>query len=494
MVRATPRKTAARAPSALLRKFSTSIMLSEVMQEGVRFEAGAFNIEARHAVEQMRAAGLSLVPLYGNSGLATFASKPTRFPRVYVDATHGTPFLSSSDIISMRPEIENYLSLKLTSHLAQLLIREWDVLISRSGTVGNVGLASERLSGCALSEHAIRLRAPQPEDSGFIAAFLRSRYGRLQLIHASYGSVVQHIEPEHLSKILVPDLPPQIRQRIGKAVMDATRARNDSNKLLDEADTKLHGLLKLPTLSSVSAQGKGSPSVKLKASRLGWRFDASFHDPVTQAATDVLQKSGLDISRLGSPAVTSEIRPITKFRKRLYVPSGGILLMSSKQLMQIDPVDVKRLAKGAHTKDLIEIALRQNMVTISRSGTIGRVQIIPAYMEGWAASEHATRIISAQGMNPGYIYAWLSSDYGQRLVKRYSYGSVILEIDKEMLESVPIPVPSPQIRNSIGDLVLRANELRDHAWRIEREAIEELEGIIESGAQPSWHPIQGDMS
>jgi hypothetical protein len=44
--------------------------------------------------------------------------------------------------------------------------------------------------------------------------------------------------------------------------------------------------------------------------------------------------------------------------------------------MQIDPVDVKRLAKGAHTKDLPEIALKKNMVTISRSGTIGRVQII----------------------------------------------------------------------------------------------------------------------
>jgi type I restriction enzyme, S subunit len=112
MVSVTPRKTAARSASASLRKFSTSIKLSEVIQEGVRFEAGAFNIEARHAVEQMRAARLSLIPLYGNSGLATFASKPTRFPRVYVDASHGTPFLSSSDIISMRPEVENFLSLK----------------------------------------------------------------------------------------------------------------------------------------------------------------------------------------------------------------------------------------------------------------------------------------------------------------------------------------------------------------------------------------------
>ena len=78
-----------------------------------------------------------------------------------------------------------------------------------------------------------------------------------------------------------------------------------------------------------------------------------------------------------------------------------------------------------------------------------------------------------------YIYAWLSSDYGQRLVKRQSYGSVILEIDKGMLESIPIPLPSAAVRDRIGDLVLSASELRDKAWRIERETILELEGLIE---------------
>jgi type I restriction enzyme S subunit len=92
-------------------------------------------------------------------------------------------------------------------------------------------------------------------------------------------------------------------------------------------------------------------------------------------------------------------------------------------------------------------------------------------------------------MSPGYIYAWLSSDYGQRLVKRYSYGSVILEIDKEMLESVPIPIPSADIRGKIGDLVLRANELRDQAWRIERDAIQELESLIEGGTRRPVRPV-----
>ncbi|HZU30051.1 MAG TPA: type I restriction endonuclease subunit R, partial [Candidatus Angelobacter sp.] len=253
------------------------------------------------------------------------ASKPTRFPRVYVDAAHGTPFLSSSDIISMRPEIENYLSQKLTSHLDHLLIRELDVLISRSGTVGNVSLASNQLSGRALSEHAIRLRTPVPEDAGFMAAFLRSRYGRLQLINASYGSVVQHIEPEHLARVQVPYLSAPTRKRIGSMMLNASDARDNANKLLDDADTKLHELLKLPILSSVLTQNTGPVIVKQRASRLGWRFDASFHDPIAQAAENILRKSRWEVTTLGDSRVTHEIRAITKFRNACMYPLAEFL-------------------------------------------------------------------------------------------------------------------------------------------------------------------------
>jgi type I restriction enzyme S subunit len=53
-------------------------------------------------------------------------------------------------------------------------------------------------------------------------------------------------------------------------------------------------------------------------------------------------------------------------------------MLNSKQLMQLDPIDMKHLAKGPHAKDVPEIALQREMVTVSCSGTIGRVQIIPA--------------------------------------------------------------------------------------------------------------------
>jgi type I restriction enzyme S subunit len=158
-------------------------------------------------------------------------------------------------------------------------------------------------------------------------------------------------------------------------------------------------------------------------------------------------------------------------------PLGCIPLLSSKQFFQVDPIDVKRLAKGAHMKDMKEIALEENMILVTRSGTIGRVQIVPSYMEGWAGSEHAIRLIAAEKMHPGYLFTWLDSAYGYELVTRHTYGSVINEIDNDMLGSVPVPELNPSEQDYVGSPVLQAKQCWDEAWQLEQEAIGKLDEL-----------------
>ncbi len=426
----------------------------------------------------MKNSGLQLIPLYGKDGLCQEAHNAFRFKRIYVNSEHGIPFLSSSEIISLRPRIENYLSRKHTKNLDKLLIQKWDVLISCSGTIGNISLAGDTFSGKALSQDAIRLRVDDSDTAGYATAFLRSRYGRPQLTQATYGSVIVHIEPEHLKRVMIPNLLPIRRIAIGRLMCKATELRDEANRLLDEADRLLHERLNLPYLKDIAPSHRASATAKIKASQLMGRLEGSFHNSAAITIEKQLAELSVEVTTVGDSRVAEEVRAITRFRKRTYVEKGGISLLSSKQLFQIDPVDVKGLAKGAHTKDLPEIQLKENMIAVTCSGTIGRVQIIPKYMADWTANQHANRLLAASEMNAGYLYAWLASDYGYCLMMRYAYGSVILEFDKEMLASVLIPLPEESIRNEIGDLVIRANRLRDEAWRNEQDAINKLENLI----------------
>lgn len=459
-------------------KLSTTIKLSEILKAGVRLEASAFSIEAHNAVTALENSGLKLIPLYGEEGLCQEAHNAFRFKRIWVESENGEAFLSSSEIISLKPRIIGYLSRKLTRNLDKLLIKKWNVLISRSGTIGNVALVNDTFTGKAVSEDVIRLRADDPDVAGYVTAFLRSRYGRPQVTGTTYGSVISHIEPEHLERVLIPDIHPIRRIAIGDLMCKAGELRDEANQLLDEADRLLHKRLNLPYLKDIAPTGNASAIAKIQASQLMGRLEGSFHDPVAIAAEKQLSKLSVEVTTVGDSRVTKEVRAITKFRKRTYVDKGGIPLLSSKQIFQVDPVDVKRLAKGAHTKDLPEIQLAENMIAVTCSGTIGRIQIIPAYMANWTANQHANRLLASDSINAGYLYAWLASDYGYSLITRHAYGSVILELDRFMLASVPIPLPEATIRDEIGNLVLKANQLRDEAWRHEQDAITRLESWI----------------
>lgn len=430
---------------------SVGVRLSEVLTRGLRLEASSYALEARQAVAELHACRHPTRPLLGEAGLVQRAHNGTRFNRVYVGEERGVPFLSSSDIIGLRPERGNYLSRKHTPKLSALLIEPWMVLVSRSGTVGNVGLASPRMAGWALSEDAIRIIAEDTIVAGYVAAFLRSRWGRAQLKGLTYGSVIQHIEPHHLSSVLIPELPNEKLYQIGSKFVLAATKRDEANLKLDKADEALRAILALPDLPT---SNKGPVIGTVKASRWNGRLDATFHTPLATWIGDQLKKAGVSASPLRESQWTREIRAVTKFRKRVYVNAGGIPLLSSKQLFQVDPIEQSRLAKGAHEDDLDEIALEPNMVAVTCSGTIGRVQIIPEYMRGWAANQHALRIIGKDAETAGYLYCWLSSRYGQILLQRYSYGSVILELDRHMASALPIPEIGIDDQQRIGASVL----------------------------------------
>ena len=464
---------------AHLASHSVGVRLSEIIAGGIRLEATAYALKARQAVAELQACSHPLKALLGSDGACLKAHNGVRFPRVYVREANGVPFLSSSDIIGLRPERGKFLSRKHTPKLDQLIIQPWMVLVSRSGTIGNTSLASPRMADWALSEDAIRIVASDRDTSGFVTAFLRSKWGRAQLAGMTYGSVIQHIEPEHLSRVLIPDLPAILRIAIGRGFVDAALKRDEANHKLDEANALLCASLKLPPLP---APEKGPIVSTVRAKDWGARLDASFHNPTARWVEKQLKTAGIRVLPLADKQLTTVVKAVTKFRKRVYVTKGGIPLLSSKQLFQVDPIELKGLARGAHANDMEEIALTPNTIAITCSGTIGRVQIIPAYMNGWAANQHALRVIAASDQEAGFLYAWLASAYGQSLITRYSYGSVILELDRHMVGGIPVPMISDAKRKAIATLVLEANRLRDEAWSLEQSALKSLSSVI-AGAE-----------
>lgn len=153
-----------------------------------------------------------------------------RGKRYYVK--DGVPFLSSSDMMLFNPSRYASMISTHTPMLKSMRVQKKDILISRSGTVGNTMIVSDLLEGAAISEHALRLRIDETKIAPeYIYAYLNTWQGQRKLKNAAYGSVIITLGEDFVGEVAVPIIDDTTYQEVVGLV-------NEYCCLLDEATRK----------------------------------------------------------------------------------------------------------------------------------------------------------------------------------------------------------------------------------------------------------------
>lgn len=179
------------------------------------------------------------------------------------------------------------------------------------------------------------------------------------------------------------------------------------------------------------------------------------------------------VTKVGNKNISREIILPGRF-KRVYVDEGyGRVFIGGKQLLELDPSNKKYLSLVHHGDRISkQLELHENMILITCSGTIGKVALVGKHWDGWTANQHIIRIVPANENIAGYLSVFLSSDYGYTLITRYTYGSVVDEIDNTHVADIPLPIlKNIDVQNKINSLALEANKKRYEAYKHEKEAM-----------------------
>lgn len=456
----------------------TSVNSIEIEQIEYRLEASVFNIEAKKAEQIVIENRFPKKQLIGINGFAKRAHYGGRVKRKYVSKynSNSIGFLGSSEMLQINPKPDKYLS-KLNDNIAQFRVKKHTLLISRSGTIGNITLVNDTLSQYLVSEHAIRLE--ECEYPGYVYSFLKSKIGQSIVKSKVYGAVVDQIEPEHLAPILLPDPPKKEKEAINSKIIQSFNLRDESNFLLNRAEKLLIHALRLPSISKIQEdyyiKNVGIKNFSVPLTLINDRLDASYHLPIINSIIDILLDNADKVMQLGDSEISKKIILPGRF-KRTYVEEGeGTVFLGGKQIYELDPTNKKYLSIKHADRIEKELFLHENMIAITCSGSIGKVNIIPKHWENWTMSQHVIRVIPNSLENTGLLYIWLNSDYGKILIERYTYGSVVDEIDDHHISKVPIPILKDKAMSSeINNLALKANRLRSEAYYLEQEAIRQI--------------------
>ena len=453
-----------------------AVALSDVVARGKRLEASVFDVEAKQAYMLLTHGKYPAVNLISKNGPVEKAYYGGRLKRHYVDETEpgAVGFLGSSEMLDCKPEPVKFMlnDVKTTD----VRVKQGVVLISRSGTIGNVTYVGNTLSKFFVSEHAIRIECK--DFPGYVYAFLKTKIGKLIVCSTQYGAVIQEIELEHLATVPIPDAPTMLKKKIHDLIVRSYELRDESNDLIDQATALLIGELKLPDIDAfdVGLYKKAAPvgTFSVRLSEMSGRLDASYHVPIVDAIIEHLKRYAEEVTTVGDPRISREVILPGRF-KRVYVDEGyGRVFIGGKQLYELDPTNKKYLS-NVHHGDRIsrQLELHENMTLITCSGTIGKVALVGKHWENWTANQHIIRILPASEDIAGYLNIFLASDYGKVLITRFTYGSVVDEIDDNHVRQIAIPLlKNHTVQKKINDLALEANEKRYQAYLLEQEALQ----------------------
>ena len=198
-----------------------SIELNEILERGKRLDASYYDAEGRRIRQIMADCPYPKLPLFGENGFAKRVYHFPQFKRIFVK--DGIPIYTASQILDFNPKSEKFISERTKADLGALTLREGQIVITCSGTIGFCSIVTGILKNKVFSHDLIRIECDNGDDIGYVYAFLKTKMGHRLITTNNYGSVITHIEPEHLANVFIPNMPPNIKKEIHKSKVGKNR-------------------------------------------------------------------------------------------------------------------------------------------------------------------------------------------------------------------------------------------------------------------------------
>ncbi|WP_339483853.1 methylation-associated defense system restriction endonuclease subunit S MAD5 [Pseudomonas sivasensis] len=400
------------------------------------------------------------------------------------DPKCGVRFMGCSAISLADLSTLPLISKKQVARNPKLLVEEGWSLITRSGTIGRMAYVRPDMAGLACSEDVLRV-VPDPDriPPGYLYAFLSSSYGVPLVVSGTYGAVIQHIEPEHISDLPVPRFGDAIEGRIDSLISSAAKDISESSHLINLATQVL--------LTCIDREDLRDDFWHQDKRALGWRessissesFRALNYDPrIAEIRREIEARPH---SKLGSLCDPSQFKGKIIFTRIDAEPEHGYMLLGQRNAFHVRPEGRWISRKSVAGLGLI---VPPGTILVPSHGTLGefelycRALIVTKRTAQYAYSGDFFRCVPLEGaIESGYLFAFMRSRLAFRMLRSISTGGKQQEQHHAMMYRLPIPRLGDEKEREIAALVDRGCQLYDRGLDSEDQARSLVEEQILNG-------------
>ena len=402
---------------------------------------------------------------YGNIFSRIFVQKPE----------NGMPYLAASDTVLANLDTGRYLSKKQAAELNYLILKKDWILVTCSGTLGNVTYTNKNFENHIATHDLIRIIPNSKKvNKGTLYAFLASKFGYYQITQSQFGGVVKHINTEQTKNIIVPVFPIDFQHKVDNFIQEAASLREKATEELNKAINLVNDF-SCKKFEKKIGHKTSKTSIAIVRNSYNLRFDA----PVfINDGVEWLKKIDKPTKRLGDCDIKTWYPGIFK---RVYVKNGLPYIKGSSLFLTNPFKSCDELSK-TKTPQLDELWLKEGMLLISCAGACGDVKLITKEYEEKKAigSPDIIRVTSSDSLyTTEYIFTYLQIPPIYDYMQSMKYGSVIERFDKYSVENIPIVKPTEELSNVVTEIIHKYMDYTYRAFVSEETAISMVEKEIE---------------
>lgn len=462
-----------------------SISISTVPNNGYRIDPSLHLSEGVSVRAKLSICPYGLVPVSKCSSKIFIGNI---FSRVFVgDQEYGIPYLSASETVRADLETGRFLSKKQAAELNYLMVEKDWILITCSGTLGNVSYTNKNYCGKIATHDLIRIVPSNTTiRKGCLFAFLASKYGYFQITQSQFGGVVKHINESQTGDILVPKFPDELQKDIDELVLEAARLREEATEDLKKAEKTFKRKADLRDLVTDDYDYFGHRSNQREVSC----FTRKIQDIGTTTInafnhSERIRKTKTyihcDTKPLKDILIDNDTFSTGSFPRIEVNPGHGIMLINQSDIFDsiIKGKFISR--RGVKVDNLVEYGevLIAGVGTLGENETFCRTIFANEDLEGQLVSGEFIRMKTTEEVPSGYLFAWLNSDYGFRLLRNLQAGTKLCRPIPKLVLEIPVPIIDQDSMLEIDRLVREAHTKRHQANQKELKAISMVEQEIE---------------
>ena len=149
----------------------------------------------------------------------------------------GVPVIRIANIEKNKLELENnpaFISEEYSNISKKDIAKAGNILISMSGTIGNVAEIPENIKKCCINQRVLSFESKNINNK-YLVLFLSSFFGYIQFERIGVGGLQINLSYNDIKNLIIPLLPQSIQSQISAKIQQSFESREKSKQLLEVA-------------------------------------------------------------------------------------------------------------------------------------------------------------------------------------------------------------------------------------------------------------------